>query len=109
MEGAPVTDIVPAVECASWCKDGAGHTDVHDPADQHCESHSRRVPLVQHQLLGGGAEPRAHDQLVGLIRREPGASAPRIMVQHNDATVIDLSVEDARQLALELLKLAEAT
>jgi len=103
-----MTDILPADECARWCAKGGGHTDVHDAADQECESRSRTVLLSRYPMLGVGAEPRVRDHLVGLIHREAGASVPHIIVQHNDAMMIDLSVNDALRLAVELLNLAEA-
>jgi hypothetical protein len=59
-------------------------------------------------LLGVGTEPRVRDHLVGLIHREAGTSVPHIMVQHKDAMMIDLSVEDALRLAVDLLTMAEA-
>jgi len=103
-----MTDILPAVECASWCATGDGHTDVHDPADQDCKSPSRTVLLSRYPMLGVGSQPRVRDHLVGLIHREAGASVPHIIVQHNDAMMIDLSVNDALRLAVDLLNLAEA-
>ena len=106
-QGTPMTDRLPAAECASWCKSGDGHGYANDPADQHCESPPRTVPLARHPLLGVGAEPRERDHLVGLIHREAHASVPHISIKHNDA-MIDLSIEDARRLAAELLTLAEA-
>jgi len=107
-KGTLLTDILPAVECASWCAKGDGHTDVHDPAYQHCESRPRAVLLSRYPLLGVGTEPRVRDHLVGLIHREAGASVPHIMVQHKDAMMIDLSVDDALRLAVDLLTMAEA-
>jgi hypothetical protein len=103
-----MTDRLPAVECANWCKHPDGHTDANDPADQNCESPSRTIPLSRHPTLIAGAEPPIRDHLVGLLKRQADASEPHIMVKHNDAMLIDLSVEDARRLASELLTLAEA-
>ncbi len=103
-----MTDIVPAVECAPWCVKDDGHTDVHDPAHQYCESRPRTVLLSRYPLLGVGAEPRVRDHLVGFIHREAGASVPHIMVQHDDAMMTDLSVDDALRLAVDLLTMAEA-
>ena len=99
-----MTDRLPASECASWCKTRAGHTDLDEPADQHCESPSLSVPLSLHPMLDVGVP----DRLVGSLHREDDASAPRIVVKHNDGMMIDLSIEDARRLAEELITLAEA-
>ena len=103
-----MADRLPAGECASWCKSGDGHTDVRAPTDQHCESPPRTVPLSRHPLLAVGAEPPVPDHLVGSLHQEADASAPHIVVRHNDGMMIDLSIEDARRLAAELLTLAEA-
>ena len=106
-QGTPMTDRPPATECASWCKSGDRHRDATDPADQYCESPPRTAPLARHPLLVAGAEPPMRDHLVGLLHREADASVPHILITHKDA-MIDLSIEDARRLAAELLTLAEA-
>jgi hypothetical protein len=103
-----MTDRLPASECASWCKTRAGHTDLDEPADRHCESPSLSVPLSLHPMLDVGTQPPVPDRLVGSLQREDDASAPHIVVRHNDGIMIDLSIEDARRLAEELLTLAEA-
>ena len=103
-----MTDRLPASECASWCKTRAGHTDLDEPADRHCESPSLSVPLSLHPMLDVGPQPPVPDRLVGSLHREADASAPHIVVRHSDGMMIDLSIEDARRLAEELLTLAEA-
>ena len=107
-KGLLMTDILPAAACASWCNQGDEHSDVHDPADQDCVSRSRAVLLSRYPLLGVNTEPRVRDHLVALIHREAGSSVPHIIVQHDNAMLIDLSVEDALRLAVDLLTLAEA-
>ena len=101
-------DGLPASECAGWCKTRAGHTDFDEPAGQHCESPSLSVPLSLHPMLDVGTQPPVPDRLVGSVHREADASAPHIVVRHSDGMMIDLSIEDARRLAEELLTLAEA-
>jgi len=103
-----MTDGRPASECAGWCKTRAGHTDFDEPAGQHCESPSLSVPLSLHPMLDVGTQPPVPDRLVGSVHREADASAPHIVVRHSDGMMIDLSIEDARRLAEELLTLAEA-
>jgi hypothetical protein len=101
-------DMLPTGACASWCETGDGHTDVHNLADQDCVSRSWTVLLSRYPLLGIDAQRRVRDHLVASIHRETGSSVPHIVVHHHDAMMIDLSVEDALRLAVDLLTLAEA-
>jgi len=103
-----MTDTLPAVGCASWCENRDGHTNVNDPADRSCVSPSRIVSLSRYPFPGVGAEAPVLDHLVGLLHREAGAPVPHIRVEHNDAIFIDLSVEDALRLAVDLLALADS-
>lgn len=97
----------PIVECPTWCEKSNGHTDVHHPDDHDCVSEPRTVFVSPYPILGDDTEPRVREQLDGFIHREAGESMPYIRLNHNDTTVIDLSIEDALRLAAELRSLTD--
>ena len=100
-----MTDRMPASECASWCR--SGDSGDHDRADHHCESPPRTVTLSMHPMLLGDVEAPVPNHLAGSLQQNADASVPHIVVRHRDVR-IDLSIDDARRLAAELLTLAEA-
>ena len=100
-------DASPAVECAQWCEAQDGHADASQLDGRACASESQTVLLSRYPLLGAGKEPRVRDHLAATLYREAGTSPPHVVVSHNAAMMIDLSLEDAARLAVVLLTLAE--
>lgn len=93
---------LPAVDCAPWCDDGAGHTDALFPRDQYCSTDRREVPLLRMRPIEGGL-----DQLGAYLIRERFEAEPFVQLTHDDDAVAQVTLKEARQYAADLLALVD--
>ncbi len=103
-----VSGELPPVECADWCEQGHGHSNVADPAHECCFSKERSVRLSRYPLPGCSADDRARDYLTAVLYREAGACAPHVALMRNDSVAVELSPDEAGRLSVVLADLATA-
>jgi hypothetical protein len=93
------------ITCQPWCEYGDGHTD-EMPGEQMCSGIERRVLLHLAQKAKGGFpghEPRwAHDFLTVYPEKLFGGE-PTVFLGRGEAAGASLTLDEARQVATELL------
>src|SRR5450631_4225614 len=93
------------ITCQPWCQYGDGHTS-EEPGDQMCSGIERRVPLYLTEMTNGacpGEEPRwAHDFLTVYPEKLFGRE-PTLFLGRGELPGASLTLDEARQVATELL------
>lgn len=99
MSARPVTE---PITCQPWCEDGDGHVSELFAEDQRCESEHR-------QTFPQSAGEPDYDQVTAFARQrrdEPAVVALYIYFGSTDE-VIELTTEEARQVAANLIAVAD--
>ncbi len=101
---------LPAVTCAPWCTDGAGHVKAWHPEDQYCIGERQDVELTAMPLLTfqGELEDRARDTFGAYLLRERDSIATAVELVHDDAPVAKLTPAEAIELGRLLVRIGEA-
>jgi hypothetical protein len=100
-------DKLPAVDCATWCADGTGHTDAGHPDEQGCTSHARRVTLLRHEPVGSASGGWQMDSLAAHVARDRFEDAS-VQLNHDIFSVASMTPAEARELAAALSASADA-
>jgi uncharacterized protein DUF6907 len=95
---------LPAVACAPWCVDGAGHTDALYPEDQVCRGETVAVELARQPLVEVGEDSWRRDSVHLYLLRHAGASAPTVEMYRGElGESVSLTVDEAEALSAALL------
>jgi hypothetical protein len=101
--GSAISATLPPVKCASWCRDGSGHTDARHPDDQWCATESVDVPLTTVPMMEMGEGEWALDYLNVYVDRDPGRVVGSVQLNRGGGVSTPLTPAEARTLAHALL------
>lgn len=96
----PTTTIQPIapVQCAPWCEDGTGHTDVLFASDQTCYGADLTVDLSRYPAVQFDADDLRPEVAHVFLARRAGEDAPHVQIGLGDLPTMELTAVELRQL-----------
>jgi hypothetical protein len=95
---------LPAVACAPWCVDGAGHTDAPFPEDQVCRSATVDVELSRRPLVEVDDDQWRRETVHLYLLRRPGHTPIVEMYRGELGESVTFTLDEAEALGLALVQ-----